>query len=299
MIHPLPLFLGEETLSLVAAIAVYGLITSLTYALFAEGFSLIFGVARIVDVTYGAWYTLAAYSMFALVSRLGVTALPSVLITVVLVVSVAVGFYFVAFRKSEAQLQMLVIAFFMALIVQNLLTFLFTNFPWATPTFFAGSISIAGISVFNQLVAAAVVSGIMLLTLWFLIYRTKLGIGIRAVAQDRTAALLVGIRPESVTALSMIISTLLVAVASLLVTPQSTITPTMGWQVITFAFAIVVLGGMGDFRGALVASFVIGYVEKAVEILGSPLYGGAASLAAVLVALWLRPRGIFGKSLEE
>lgn len=287
------------SLEVLSNIIVYGFITSLTYALFAEGFSLVFGVARVIDVAYGMWYAVAAYMIYALVARFHFDALLSSLGIIVTLFFTGILYYWILIRRIKENIRMITSTFLIALSIQYLIIYIFTNFPWSTPSFFPGSTKLAGVSVFNQQLSAAISSSMILLLLWFLIYRTKLGLAIRCIAQDRDAAVCIGIEPEKIMAFVMGLSTTLAGLASLLITPQSTITPVMGWPVITLAFAIVVLGGMGDFKGTLIASFVVGYIEIIVLNLISPLFSGAASLIAILLTLWLRPRGIFGKSVEE
>ncbi|MEM2334441.1 MAG: branched-chain amino acid ABC transporter permease [Candidatus Caldarchaeum sp.] len=287
---------SAESLS---TILVYGFITSLVYALYAEGFSLIFGVARMIDAAYGLWYAAAAYMAYALVTIYNVPVVVTAVATIAALFAAGFAYYWGVLRRVKEHIEMIMTTFLLALVIQNLIVLFFTNFPWSTPAVFPGSTLIFGISVFNQQLAAAVAASILLVGLWMLIYRTKVGMAIRCVAQDIEAAVCVGINPQNVMALVLGLSTALAGLASLLVTPQSTITPIMGWPMLTLAFAIVVLGGLGDYRGTLIAAFVIGYVEIAVQNLVSPLYAGAASLIAVLVTLWLRPRGIFGRSVEH
>ncbi|MDJ0271497.1 MAG: branched-chain amino acid ABC transporter permease [Candidatus Caldarchaeum sp.] len=281
-----------------ATILVYGFITSLVYALFAEGFSLIFGVARMIDAAYGMWYTAAAYMAFALVTVYNIPSLVTFFATVAALFAAGFIYYWAVLRRIKEHIEMIMTTFLIALVIQNLIVLLFTNFPWSTPAVLPGSTVVFGVSVFNQQLAAAIAASALLILLWLLIYRTKFGLAIRSVAQDIDAAVCVGIRPERTMALVLGLSTALAGLASLLVTPQSTITPVLGWPMLTLAFSIVVLGGLGDYRGTLLAAFVIGYVEIAVQNLVSPLYSGAASLIAVLLTLWLRPKGIFGRSVE-
>jgi len=288
--------ISPETAS---TILVYGFITSLVYALYSEGFSLIFGVARLIDAAYGLWYAAAAYMAYALVNFYGVNVVLTASATIAALFSAGFVYYWGVLRRIKEHIEMIMVTFLIALVIQNLIVLLFTNFPWSTPAVFPGSTILFGVSVFNQQLAAAVAASILLIGLWLFIYKTKVGMAIRCVAQDLDAAVCVGINPQRTMALVLGISTALAGLASLLVTPQSTITPTMGWPMLTLAFAIVVLGGLGDYRGTLIAAFVIGYIEIAVQNLVSPLYAGAASLIAVLITLWLRPRGIFGKSVER
>ncbi|MCS7138111.1 MAG: branched-chain amino acid ABC transporter permease [Candidatus Caldarchaeum sp.] len=287
------------TAEALSTILVYGFITSLVYALYAEGFSLIFGVARMIDAAYGLWYAAAAYMAYALVSFYKVPVVVTALATVAALFAAGFVYYWVILRRVKEHIEMIMTTFLLALVIQNLIVLFFTNFPWSTPAVFPGSTVVFSVSVFNQQLAAALAASMLLVGLWLLIYKTKTGLAIRCVAQDLDAAVCVGIKPQNTMALVLGISTALAGLASLLVTPQSTITPTMGWPMLTLAFAIVVLGGLGDYRGTLLAAFVIGYVEIAVQNLISPLYAGAASLIAVLITLWLRPRGIFGRSVEH
>jgi branched-chain amino acid transport system permease protein len=252
-----------------------------------------------IDAAYGMWYAAAAYMAYALVTTYNVPVAVTAVGTVAALFSAGLLYYWSVLRRIKEHIEMIMTTFLLALVIQNLIVLFFTNFPWSTPATFPGSTVVFGVSVFNQQLAAAVAASILLVALWVLIYRTKLGMAIRCVAQDLDAAMNVGIKPYRIMAIVLGLSTALAGLASLLVTPQSTITPVMGWPMLTLAFAIVVLGGMGDYRGTLIAAFVIGYVEIAVQNLVSPLYSGAASLVAVLITLWLRPKGIFGRAVEH
>jgi len=212
---------------------------------------------------------------------------------------IGVAYYYgVNRRMREAPLDFLLASFLVALILQSFIRWIFTDFPWSIPTHIGGSTSIFGVSVFNQQILAAGVSVALLVLLWWLIYRSKFGMAVRAVAQDPMAALLMGVKPDKVMAYAIGLSVMLSGIAGALVSPVEHINPFMGWGVLTYAFAIVVLGGLGDFRGALLASFIIGYVEVVVLNLVSPLLAGAASLLAIILVLWFRPQGIFGRSRE-
>ena len=286
--------------TLITTILIYGLIKAIVLALISEGFSLIFGVAKTIDVAYGAWYMLMGYIIFTLVGRLKVLDVySSTIIGAVSLFVIGIAYYYGVNRRMRGDhLDFLLASFLLALILQNLIKWLFTDFPWSIPTHISGSTLVLGVSVFNQQILAVITSIVLLMTLWWLIYRTKLGMAIRAVAQDPVAAMLMGVNPDRVLSITIGISVMLAGLAGALVSPVEHINPYMGWEALTFAFAIVVLGGLGDFRGALVASFIIAYVEVAVLNLVSTLLAGAASLAAIVLVLWFRPQGIFGRSRE-
>lgn len=276
----------------------YGIVTSLIFALYSVGFSLVFGVARVIDAAYGIWYTTAAYLVYAMATRLLLPLPVTVAVVVASMVALGVSYYAILVRGLQEKIEMIMTTFLVALMVQYLIVAIFTNFPWSIPALFPGSTQVLGVSLFNQQVAAAVTAFLLLLVLWYLVYRTKIGLAIRAVAQDREAALLMGINPDRVMAFTLALSCSLAGIAALLQAPNSVISPTMGWPMLTLAFAVVVLGGMGDFFGAIVASFIIGFSYQLITNLVNPLYSMAAALAMILLVLWLRPRGLFGRSLE-
>ncbi|MDJ0273615.1 MAG: branched-chain amino acid ABC transporter permease [Nitrososphaerota archaeon] len=276
----------------------YGLVTSLIFALYSVGFSLVFGVARVIDAAYGIWYTTAAYLVYALVTRLLLPLPVTVVVVVASMVALGISYYAVLVRGLQEKVEMIMTTFLVALMAQYLIVAIFTNFPWSIPALFPGSTQVLGVSLFNQQVAAAITAFLLLLVLWYLVYRTKMGLAIRAVAQDKEAALLMGINPDRVMAFTLALSCSLAGIAALLQAPNSVISPTMGWPMLTLAFAVVVLGGMGDFFGAIIASFIIGFSYQLITNLVNPLYSMAAALAMILLVLWLRPRGLFGRSLE-
>jgi branched-chain amino acid transport system permease protein len=282
----------------VLVIFFYGLITSLIFALYSVGFSLVFGVARVIDAAYGIWYTTAAYLIYALATRF-LLPLPAVIvIAVASMVALGISYYSILVKGLRERIEMIMTTFLVALMVQYLIVAIFTNFPWSIPALFPGSTQVLGVSLFNQQVAAAVTAFLLLLVLWYIVYRTKIGLAIRAVAQDREAALLMGIDPDRVMAFTLALSCTLAGIAALLQAPNSVISPVMGWPMLTLAFAVVVLGGMGDFFGAILASFIIGYSHQLITNLVNPLYSMAAAFVAILLVLWLRPRGVFGRALE-
>jgi branched-chain amino acid transport system permease protein len=212
--------------------------------------------------------------------------------------ALGISYYSILVRGLKERIEMIMTTFLVALMVQYLIVAIFTNFPWSIPALFPGSTQVFGVSLFNQQVAAAVTAFLLLLVLWYIVYRTKIGLAIRAVAQDREAALLMGIDPDRVMAFTLALSCTLAGIAALLQAPNSVISPVMGWPMLTLAFAVVVLGGMGDFFGAILASFIIGYSHQLITNLVNPLYSMAAAFVAILLVLWLRPRGVFGRSLE-
>jgi branched-chain amino acid transport system permease protein len=152
-----------------------------------------------------------------------------------------------------------------------------------------------GVDIGGQRLLALGVSAVLISGLWLFIQRTRLGNAILAVSQDPEGAQYMGININRVFATVMGMSAALAATAGVLVAPFLTVQPSMGLVPMTKAFSIVILGGLGSIRGSLLAACVLGYSETLVGYLVSSSLTELVSVVAILLALILRPAGLFGK----
>src|SRR3981189_1232150 len=174
-------------------ILVTGLVNGGVYALLAIGFSLIFGVARIVNIAHTAFYMLAAYCFYTLMVKVGLGFVVSALIAVGAVTSFSVICYRLVIepvREHDAAVLIATIA--LALIFQELMLFSFGGHYLGIPSTLEGGIRVLGVSIPYQRLLILVVAAVMLATVWFLLYRTRLGLAIRATANDLEVAGLMG-----------------------------------------------------------------------------------------------------------
>jgi len=172
----------------------------------------------------------------------------------------------------------------------------------AVPSFLPGYATLLGVRVSNSRLLVSVVSLVLVAAIWLFITGSKIGRAMRAVAQDREAAMLMGINTTRLYMLTMAISGSLAATAGIFISSSTTGTadPAMWLHPLVMSFAIVILGGLGSIKGTLVGAFIIGYVENAVILVlpETTFLAGAIVLAIMVLVLLIRPRGIFGKRIE-
>ena len=283
-------------------ILVTGLVNGGVYALLAIGFSLIFGVARIVNIAHTAFYMLAAYCFYTLLVKTGLGFLLSGVISVVAVTLFSVVCYRLVIepvREHEAAVLIATIA--LALVFQELMLYTFGGHFLGIPSTLEGSMRFLGVSIPYQRLLILVVAGAMLVLVWFLLYRTRLGLAIRATANDLEVANLMGMNVHRVAMVTVAISVSLAAVAGVVVAPVFVVDPFMWLAPLVTMLAIVVLGGLGSLKGSLIGALIIGYVE-AITVFAVPAGAylkGAVALLIMVIVLLARPEGLFGVAFEE
>ena len=283
-------------------ILVTGLVNGGVYALLAIGFSLIFGVARIVNIAHTAFYMLAAYCFYTLLTKTGLGFVLSGLISVGAVTLFSVVCYRLVIepvREHEAAVLIATIA--LALVFQELMLYSFGGHFLGIPSTLEGSMRFLGVSIPYQRLLILVVAGAMLAIVWFVLYRTRLGLAIRATANDLEVANLMGMNVHRVAMATVAISVSLAAVAGVVVAPVFVVDPFMWLAPLVTMLAIVVLGGLGSLKGSLIGALIIGYVE-AITVFTVPAGAylkGAVALLIMVVVLLIRPEGLFGVAFEE
>ena len=277
-------------------ILIYGAVSSAIYAMLAVGFTLIFGVARILNLAHGSFYALGAYSAFTMTSLLGLPLLVAAPLSVLVVALFGVVMERLLVRPlRQSQLAVLMITLAVSLAVEQALFLTFGSEYRNVPSFIAEKIAIGGVDISGQRLLALAVGVAVLLALWLVIQRTRLGAAILAVSQDPEAAQYMGIPSDRVFATVMGLSAGLAALAAVLAAPFLTVQPGMGLLPMVKAFAIVIVGGLGSIPGSILGALLLGYSETIVAYLVSTSWTELVSLVAVLLTLILRPAGLFGK----
>jgi branched-chain amino acid transport system permease protein len=284
------------------SIIVNGLVTSGVYALLAMGFSLIFGVARIVNLAHTAFYMLAAYLIFSLSVAAGLN-LPLSIILAILIVTIVgtISYRTVIARVRQHEATTLIVTIAMAIVIQEALLMGFGGTPRSVPKLISGTTEIAGVAVLNQQLLTMGVVLLLLLGTWAFLMKTRPGVAIRATAQDREVSNLMGIDVPRMEMLTMAISVAFAAVAGALVAPLFVLTPGMWTHPLVMILAVVVLGGLGSLKGGLIGALVLGFAENLVVFLapsGSFLRTSVA-LTIMLIVILIKPEGLFGIVFEE
>jgi branched-chain amino acid transport system permease protein len=283
-------------------IFINGLVSGGVYAILGVGFALIFGVTRMLNMAHTAFYMLAAFLILAGITSFGLP-LPVAIVGAV-VVTTAVGmavFGLLYDRVKEHQNAVMIISVAVALLLQEAVLLVFGGHYRGIPPFSKGFVDILGARVSHQHLFAIATSGTVLAGLWLLLTRSNLGRAIRAVAQDREVANLMGIDISRILLVVMGISTGLAALAAAVVAPIQVLSPLMWIQPLTVVLASVVIGGLGSVGGSVIGAFVLGYTEAiVVSLLPSGGYLAApAAMLILIVVLIIRPEGLRGVVFEE
>jgi branched-chain amino acid transport system permease protein len=283
-------------------ILITGLITGSMLALLAISFSLIFGVARIVNIAHTAFYMVAAYCIFSLSGKIGFNPVMGMLIAVVVVTVfglLAYKFLIDPIREHEAAVLIATIA--LAMIFQEAIMLTYTGDYRTVSALIEGYFIVTGVKVFYQQMLTFGVVLALLVVLWFLLMKTKLGLAIRSTAEDREVANLMGMNESRLAMITMGISVALAGFTGAVLAPLTVLSPFMWMEPLIIMMAVVVLGGLGSIKGSFVAAYILGFTEALVVFMipkGAFLKGSVALTIMILVLL-LRPEGLFGISFEE
>ncbi len=277
-------------------ILIYGAVTSAIYAMLAVGFTLIFGVARVLNLAHGSFYALGAYGTYVLTSLVGWPLWLAAIVAIAGVSLFGVIVEKVLIRPLRySQLGVLMITLAVSLVVEQALFLTFGSEYRNVPAFIDTKISIGGIDVAGQRLLTLVVAVVAIGALYLFIQRTRLGSAILAISQDAEAAKYMGIPSDRIFSLVMGISAALAGLAGVLAGPFLSVQPSMHLLPIVKAFAIVIVGGLGSIPGSILAALMLGYAETLVAYLISTSWTEIVSVLATLLTLVLRPAGIFGK----
>jgi branched-chain amino acid transport system permease protein len=278
------------------------LVTGGVYALLAIGFSLIFGNARVINLAHTGFFMLAAYGLWYFMRQLGIDVAWAILITVPAVTLLGILSYrylINSIREHHAAVLLMTIA--LAMVFQELVQALFSNNYWAIDALIPGFTEILGVRVLNQHLLTLGIVVVVIIIVWLILAKTKLGIALRATAQDAEVANLMGISVPRTLMITMGIATALAALAAVAVAPIWTIYPTMWTPPLVMIMVVVVLGGLGSIKGAIIGAFIIALVEVSVATL-MPSYAYLKVVFAILamvIVLSVRPGGLFGIMFEE
>lgn len=290
---------GGKSPQLVTQAVVTGTLLGGVYALVSIGLTLIFGVLGIVNFAQGTLLTLAMYVTYVLVSDIGLNVYLATLVTIpaLFVVGYAVQTTMLnrLMRHGETEGQLLV-TLGLSLLIVNLLLLGFGGLEKTIEPPLDGNLRLFGAIAPMSRVVAFLGAILLAVLLSLLLQRTRLGLTIRSVAANAQGAQLVGVDTRRVFALTFGLGAATVGAAGGLVLPFLALTPSTGEQFTILAFVIVVLGGLGSVRGAIIGGLIVGLVQT---VSGLYLPGTGALLlvfAVFVLVLFLRPQGLFGSA---
>jgi branched-chain amino acid transport system permease protein len=270
-----------------------------TYALLGIGLTLIFGIMRVVNFTHGELYAFGAYTVYLIAAALGLNFFFGLVVAIVAGMLLGAIIEIVLLRPMRAAdidtVMLVMIGAWIVMQNTELLVWggvakaIVTPFPEAPLVI--GPVSISWLRVFVLAVALLLILGAYLL-----IHRTKLGKAMRATFQDPDAAALMGVHIKGIHTATFAIGSGLAAAAGALLGPVFLVTPTMGDLASLKAFAIVILGGLGNITGATIGAFILALVEELGAGYVSSGYRDAMGFLIIIVVLLIKPTGLFARA---
>lgn len=278
-----------------------GLLDGVYYLLIALGLSMIFSLGGIVNLAHGAFYAIGAYLTVTLGPHVGFGG--ALLISPILVALLGVVFERVLFQRfyRADPILSLLLTFGLALVAEQTLRMIFGAPPlsYSIPPWLRGQIIMGDFIYSRYRATLIVIAACCVVALWLLLNRTAFGRVVKAGVQnpDMVGALGISLSPYMMTVAGIGIG--LAGLAGVLLAPIYSIHPAMGQEIITPAFVVVVIGGLGSFWGVVVAALLVGLVKGATIGLGYPQWSTAVIYLMMLLVLLFRPRGLFGERIQR
>jgi branched-chain amino acid transport system permease protein len=274
------------------------------YALGATGFTLIFGVSGVLNLSHGAIMVAAAVASWALAGTLGVGPYVSAVGGVAFGVALAILTYYVAVRpiqrspriaEAEKEIFILTTTLLWGIIISEAIAYFFTNNAKTVLPIVEGVVMVLGVRTPSNEFFTAAVCWVGIGMLWVLVNKTRYGKAVLAASMNARGVTLLGIELSNIYLAVWVIYGLLASVAGILLGMFLGVSSYSVGPLTASAFSIVVLGGLGSVSGSLIAAYVVGYLETLTAYMISPAYRTIPSLLLLIAVMYLRPQGLFGR----
>ncbi len=287
--------------SLFFPIIIYGLLFGLNYALISIGFTLVFGVSKILNLSYGALYMTTAYMIYFFAVMNNLPLIISILISIVITILIGLAIFYTILKFTVNPMIFMVTMLLFALLLQYIYSYLFGGqVGLIIPSLFPNvSIGLFGVSINLSLLASSLISLLLIFLVSFWIYKTSIGRRIRATAEDPEVSELLGINTKQIIIIVLSISILLVSIASILLVPTQEVTPTMWVDPFVIAFAVSIIGGLGKFEWAIPAAFIVSFAEVISQYLIPYNVSDIVAFIIVILFIVVFPNGLGGARIES
>jgi branched-chain amino acid transport system permease protein len=279
---------------------IYGLVNSFVLALMAIGFSLAYGVSRVPNFAHGSLYVLTGFSTWIFLNRVGLNLPLSIILS--LLISGTIGglaYQLILKRVRGVPASEIIASFSIGLAIMELLRWGgLRTLTFTLPSFIEGTVDLFGVPVDAQRLIIIGATGLAVLALWLLTHYTTMGLALRAIAQDERAALMLGMDSDLAATVALALGSAFAGLAAILILPLGNITVEAGYEVLTFAIAIAVCGGLGSWIGSVLAAFVLGYAQTAMVHFIAPQFQMVVAMLAIIIMLIAKPSGLLGKQKE-
>jgi branched-chain amino acid transport system permease protein len=284
-------------------ILIYGTINSFALALMAIGFTLVYGISRLPNFAHGALYVITGFLVWSLINLLKLHYAIAIPLALIIMGLVGAAIYrFVLIRVRGMATSEIIATYALGLAILEFLRWGgFKGMTYTLPVFIEGSIDIGGIPVdFQRMIVIAI--GIVVVTfMWLFTHFNKIGLALRGMAQDEHAAMMLGIDSDRMAVIAMAMGSMLAGLSAIALLPLGNIVVEAGYNVLILSIAVCIVGGLGSWVGAILAAFMIGFLQIITVAYIESHFQMVVALLAIIITLILRPSGLFGrqKELEE
>ncbi len=273
------------------------------YALMALGYTMVYGIAKMLNFAHGDIIMVGAYAVISTVSLAQLPGVVGVAVSVVVCVLLGVTIEFLAYRplRKAQSLAVLITAIGVSYLLQSLALLVFKSEPMAFPTIIdIPSVKLGGVVIDGMTILTLAVTAVIMVSLSLFINKTRLGKAMRAVSEDKDAAELMGISVNRTITMTFAIGSALAAVASIFYGATYTyIKPTTGSMPGIKAFTAAVFGGIGSIPGAMLGGILLGIIEQLSQRYISTLWTNAIVFGVLVLVLVVKPTGLLGKKISE
>lgn len=281
---------------------IYGVSLGSVYALIALGYTMVYGIVKLINFAHGEIYMLGAFAGFYGVTYLDLPFYLALIFAMISASFAGIVVERIAYKplRNSPRLAILITAIGMSLLLQNVGQKVFGSIPRTFPRQFSGLYRIGNINIDQPRIIVFVITFLLMAGLNYFVTYTKSGRAMRAVSQDRDAAQLAGVSVDRTIALTFAVGSFLAGAAGILVAivfPQ--IRPTMGLMPGLKAFVAAVIGGIGIIPGAVLGGMIIGISENLVTAYISSSWRDAIAFGLLIIILLFKPAGILGKNTRE
>ena len=287
-------------------ILIYGTVNSVIFALIALGFTLVYGVSRVPNFAHGSIYVLVGFLTWSFVNDLNLNYALAIILSLAIASIIGLLIYrIVLIRLRGMATSEIIASFAVSLIIleglrmQGIAGFKgFIGPFYVLKPFVDGKIELFGIFVDYQRLIIIGAGVILVIGLSLFTHHTKIGLSLRAIAQDERAAMMLGVNSERMATIAMSIGSALAGLAAVTILPLGNVTAEVGYRVLIYALAVCIIGGLGSWGGAILASFVIGFAMKLSTALFGALWESVVLVGTIILILLFRPSGLLGKQKE-
>jgi len=275
-----------------------GLSIGVAVVLMALGLTIIFGLLDVINMAHGEFYAIGAYVGLALLGA-GLSFWWALALTPVMMATLGYvterGLVQRVFHHKDRHTLTLLLTFGVGVVLEDLLKIIFGANPLRMEAPISGATELMGLFFPNYRLFLMVAGGAVIAAVWIVVYRTPLGALVRAAAFDRHMTASLGVPVQRVYAGTFAFGVALAGLSGVLLAPIYSVFPTMGRDFVFMAFSVVIIGGMGSIKGAVIAGLVLTQIQSISSLYISPVWSDPLLFSIMVLVLMWRPQGLFGK----